>query len=505
MAQLAVFLSHSTKDAAFVGRLEADLQAAGATVYRISADQGGDFLKRINDALRACEYVVLALTKDALASPWVEQEIHAAIGLKNQRRIKDILPIQAGPVDYRDIPPMWGVYNIFDATRDYASARDALLHALGLSAAVAPTAPAASPAVGVRPVSPAVPPVVTPAPPAISRERFPDRLARLGFEARKNGSVEYILPPVVTVPTGEFLMGSDPKRDSVAAKESWAKAEQPQHRLNLPTFQLAKCPLTVAEYACFVRSGHAEPKSQYNSLTWKQQLDGRLDHPVVNVSWNDVVAYANWLKQQTGQSWRLPTEAEWEKAARGTDGRIYPWGDVFDKGRCNTSEGGKGTTTPVGSYASGDSPYGALDMAGNVWEWTSSLFKSYPYTSIDDRENVNSTDNRVLRGGSWYNYSGGARGLPPPLPPRRRPRQRRRAPGAGGPQLITRGRREGPANEFAPEWPGGHEVRLRGLGTDIVGAATRQPANEFAPEWPGGHEVRPRRTGRDSGVVGGKR
>src|SRR6185437_17051539 len=119
------------------------------------------------------------------------------------------------------------------------------------------------------------------------------------------------------------------------------------------------------------------------------------------VSWSDAMAYVVWLAQLTGQPWRLPTEAEWEKAARGTDGRIYPWGDEFDKARCNTRESGIGTTSPIGRYPNGESPYHVQDMTGNVWEWTSSLFQPYPYRKNDGRENINSTENRVLRGGSW--------------------------------------------------------------------------------------------------------
>jgi tetratricopeptide (TPR) repeat protein len=143
MAQPNVFLSHSTKDVAFAQQLETDLRAAGARVYRVSADAGGDFQGRINDALSICEWVVLVLTKDALGSPWVSQEVNAANRLKHDNRIKNILPIQAGPVDAKAIPPLWGVYNIFDATKDYPSAKNALLRELGLpipaaSASVSP-------------------------------------------------------------------------------------------------------------------------------------------------------------------------------------------------------------------------------------------------------------------------------------------------------------------------------------------------------------------------------
>ncbi len=137
---------------------------------------------------------------------------------------------------------------------------------------------------------------------------------------------------------------------------------------------------------------------------WQRQL-GKLDHPVVCVSWHDAVAYAAWLAQVTGQAWRLLTEAEWEKAARWDPvtrhSRIYPWGDAFDQSRCNTSGRVKGGTTPVGTYPTGASPCGAQDMAGNVEEWTSSVFKPYPYDSGDGREALDAPEGRVLRGGTF--------------------------------------------------------------------------------------------------------
>jgi formylglycine-generating enzyme required for sulfatase activity len=235
---------------------------------------------------------------------------------------------------------------------------------------------------------------------AIPPERFPPRLAELGFEGRLSNGVEVILPLLCHVPGGMFTMGSDPVQDRDALDD-----EQPQHRLALAAYQIAQHPVTVAEYACFVHTGDAEPRAQNNPLTWQQQL-ARLDHPVVNVSWHDAVAYGRWLATTTGQPWRLATEAEWEKAARWDPAArhacIYPWGDSFEQWRANTNGSGKDGTTPVGTYAAGASPYGVQDMAGNVWEWTSSHFRPYPYTGADGRERLDSTGTRVLRGGAWF-------------------------------------------------------------------------------------------------------
>ena len=137
---------------------------------------------------------------------------------------------------------------------------------------------------------------------------------------------------------------------------------------------------------------------------------------MVHVSWYDARDYCQWLSEVTGRGYALPSEAEWEKGARGTDGRIYPWGNQWDTTRCNSEESGLGKTTSVHAYPQGASPYGVLDMAGNVWEWTRSLWgKSwerpdyrYPYRPTDGRENLDAGQEelRVLRGGAFGRYHG---------------------------------------------------------------------------------------------------
>lgn len=198
------------------------------------------------------------------------------------------------------------------------------------------------------------------------------------------------------VPAGKFLMGS--KDDNKLAYID----EKPQHTVDIPyDYWMARFSVTNEQYNLYVKAKRII-----------HPLDGwenKKDHPVVYVSWNDAMTYCQWLNNllkaelPSGLVLRLPTEAEWEKSARGTDGREYPWGNTFDKNNCNSSEGGKGDTTPICLYSpQGDSPYGCADMAGNVCEWTHSLMKGYPYKANDGREDEKASGgSRVLRGGSF--------------------------------------------------------------------------------------------------------
>jgi len=206
---------------------------------------------------------------------------------------------------------------------------------------------------------------------------------------------------LLRIPAGEFLMGSN-DQDKMAFED-----EKPQHKIYLTEYWIGKTPVTNAQYQAFVQAENQETHDDWEAgeIIYKRSLQ-----PVVNVSWHDSRAFCEWLNQFTGKSYCLPTEAQWEKAARGTDGRLYPWGNQApDISRCNF-DNKFGATTVVGKFSpDGDSPYGCQDMSGNIDGWTSSLFDDYPYQEDDGREDADAIENRVLRGGTWY--SDGARNV----------------------------------------------------------------------------------------------
>jgi formylglycine-generating enzyme required for sulfatase activity len=239
----------------------------------------------------------------------------------------------------------------------------------------------------------------------MQHHHLPQYLKDRGFVADNAGGVEFIIPPLCAVAAGSFLMGTQAGCDP-EAKDT----EFPQHQVTLGGCSIGMYQVTVAEYGCAVRVGAVRepPLGEWLPIEWPAQLL-RPEHPAVCVSWPDALAYAAWLADVSGRPWRLATEAEWEKAARGADGRTYPWGDMWDATRANTNDGGPGRTTPVGSYPDGVSPCGAYDLAGNVWEWTSSLLQPYAYVAGDGRERLDAERFRVLRGGSWNYPAQGAR------------------------------------------------------------------------------------------------
>ncbi len=221
--------------------------------------------------------------------------------------------------------------------------------------------------------------------------------------------LEYWIP----IPAGKFVMGS--RDDNKHAQDN----ERPQHTVDIPyAYRIARYPVTNAEFRKFVQATKHQTTAEERggASHWLRprgpdtSIDGLDNHPVVNVSWHDAQAYCKWLTEQlraegilkTAEMARLPTEAEWEKAARGEYGKGYPWGDEWDAAKCNNRESGPKGTTPVDQYSpQGDSPYSVADMAGNVSEWCQSKCKKYPYDVSDGREDLGGNDERILRGGSW--------------------------------------------------------------------------------------------------------
>ncbi len=226
-------------------------------------------------------------------------------------------------------------------------------------------------------------------------------LFQLPVSAEKNPDAAFEAPDVVFVAAGAFITGSNrAERElgyqlderayghSITRKNRWYDDEDTRREIKLPAYSITKNLITNELYARFVaETGYRAP--DVDQKTWasyrlihpyertrrfafsgNKPPRGRAQHPVVLVSHKDAQAYARWLSKKTGQKWQLPTEKQWEKAARGKNGLIFPWGDTFDKTRLNSNDSGTFDTVPVGSFPLGASPYGMLDGAGQVFEWT---------------------------------------------------------------------------------------------------------------------------------------
>jgi formylglycine-generating enzyme required for sulfatase activity len=265
---------------------------------------------------------------------------------------------------------------------------------------------------------------------------------RPGVRLRPDG-----LPDIVwcEVPAGPFLMGSDKKKKDPQAWDD----ELPEHMEQsiVQPYLISRYPVTNGQFGAFVQDGgYTDPRwlktcwteagkrwLKANNITGPERYGGAFDldnHPIVGISWYEALAFCRWLTERLPGSdcqlhiWRngeahplnvepgsldvrLPTEPEWERAARSTDGRIYPWEGDFDPTKCNSDESGIGSTSAVGIFPQGDSTCGCADMAGNVWEWCSTQwaenYKGYD-KGVKEREDPEGEGPRVLRGGSWGSY-----------------------------------------------------------------------------------------------------
>ena len=195
--------------------------------------------------------------------------------------------------------------------------------------------------------------------------------------------------PMVVIPEGRFIMGTDYRLPD----------EGPAHEVELSAFRIDVYEVTNLQYKAFIDATGRRSPGHFRNRTYP---DGKADHPVTFVSWHDAEAYCAWAGK------RLPTDQEWEKAGRGTEGRMFPWGNEFSIAKANTPVRWaalkmQGDTTPAGAFEAGRSPYGLYDMTGNVWEWTASWYAAYP-------GNTRSTESygekyKTLKGGSWWDCS----------------------------------------------------------------------------------------------------
>jgi formylglycine-generating enzyme required for sulfatase activity len=268
----------------------------------------------------------------------------------------------------------------------------------GPSTTVTKTVASAVPRAVAAPAKPTAPPKPTPAPAAPRKDPAVNLspAARMAERQRNPNFVNSAGMEMFLVPTGQFTMGSD--------RPDAAPNEQPTSVVTLSGFYLARFPVTNAQFERF------DPAHRSKRAPWAND-----NHPVVHVSWNEATAFCRWLSQKDGRKYRLPTEAEWEYAARGSDGRVFPWGNDFTSGklanfadtrtnlvwRDTRFDDGYAETAPVGAFPLGASPFGIEELAGNVHEWCNDWYAPYQGKDRTNPIGPGGGQQRVLRGGSW--------------------------------------------------------------------------------------------------------
>ena len=361
-----IFISHAHQDATLAQRLATDLEAEGYPVW-IAPDSilpGEKWAEAVNRGLDESGIFVLLLTPEAVDSRWVLHETNVAVELDHEDEMR-LIPLQVKPCK---LPALWRAYQRIAWRSGYEAGLAQLIQAL-MGNEQEPVLPAETSGARIEVVA--------------ERVLKPARQSN-SFVHEKTG-MEF-----VRIPAGDFLYGDDKKT------------------LNLPEYWMSKTPVTQKIYKRFIDSNLAYDVP-YRTEDWTQAYVwdkkkrtfsvNRADHPVVLVSWYDAVAFAEWADVQ------LATDQQWEKAARGADGNVYPWGNEWRENHCNTREMGLGKTSAVGNYSPyGDSPYGCVDMSGNVWEWCLNKYSNSENITVDKIG-----DYRVVRGGSWFDVQFNAR------------------------------------------------------------------------------------------------
>jgi len=379
-----VFLCHSSNDKLVVRELCHKLAAEGWIDPWLDEEKllpGQNWNIEIEKAVEKADAVIVCFSNNSVTKEgYVQSELSFVLDIARTKPEETIFVI---PLRLDDCPVprrlrVWQYADYFpesDRHQAYQRLLDSLrMQAEGLGISTTRSPGTKNPE--SKPIKEVVPP------PAVTAERPASLISnRVAF-----GGLEFVL-----VPAGPFLMGSREENDLADDDEI------PQRTVTLSyDYWIGRFPVTNEQYQAFVQAGgkiHPVPD-------WQQKRN----QPVSHVRWKEhAQAYVTWLNESQGfllpkgMVFRLATEAEWEKAARGIRGWEWPWGNEFDKNKCNPS---KSSTKPVGLYSpNSDSPYGCADMTSNVWEWTLSLKKPYPYRPQDGREDLQALGPRVLRGG----------------------------------------------------------------------------------------------------------
>jgi len=367
-----VFISYSHSDTVYAHRLAAELESQGFAIWIDERIETGDrWFRTITKAILACDAFVVVMTPEAEDSEWVEKEVLLA-----QRERKPIFPllfqgkefpllitVHYEDVTSGDLPPL-GFYNkLASVASQAAPSRKDMVHGIDIRR-YKPEPEQASRTTKAKPRP------VKPPPPKPS----------------------FTLPMLewIDIPSGSVVIEN-------------------HGTFHVSDFSIAKYPVTVQQYEYFVNDDGYEQRDFWTDAgwAWLQDQDNNLPsywnapkwhvakHPIVGVSWYEVIAYCEWLSAKLVHEITLPTEMQWQRAAQGDDGRKFPWGDELDASRCNSEESGIGATTFVDRYPSGASPYGVYDLAGNVYEWCLN-----EYRDLDNMQ-LSGTKDRPFRGGAW--------------------------------------------------------------------------------------------------------
>ncbi len=428
-----VFISYSKKNKTYAQELKVQLLNLGFDVWIDEVIEPGDgWFRSIRQAIKDCAAFVLIMTPESENSHWVNLELLHALEYH-----KPIFPLlRAGGSNPLDSDVWAQIANVqFTDVRDGSMPADRFYERLikrGVPRQLRgqditpPSVEAPSVGEGLRP-SPTNPPDKTPVPEPAPPAPTPPPASSISPRPEGEGQgvraqaplalpdVSAILPPPFEwcwIPAGKVTL------------EAGGYVPKGGQTFDVPAFAIAKYPVTNAQFRKFeAAEGYKQlrwwPEESWHVRTREKWLLPRFsndkkwngdDYPVVGVSWYEAMAFCQWLTESVGAHGRaplpitLPTEQQWQRAAQGDDGRVYPWGNEVDANRCNVVESGIGRTTPVTQYPTGASPYGVLDMAGNMWEWCLTEYMS----GVTDT-NRSYSNMRVLRGGSWHNIQNFAR------------------------------------------------------------------------------------------------